>query len=160
MRTTISPTFNTTRLRLMFSHIESTAHKLTSFLRGKQESGEPVELREVMGHFTMDVIASTGFGIQVRPGGRFGPKVGQIDQKWDKSGGFFRSTFSTFWLSLSNIPLKKMCEFDFTFLKIYFMQKALISCKLSRSPCNILHMYKISKINAQKRCKVYCSYIK
>ena len=31
--------------------------------------------------------------------GRFGSKVSQIGPNWDKSGTFFRSDFSTFWLA-------------------------------------------------------------
>ncbi|XP_035829114.1 cytochrome P450 3A41-like [Aplysia californica] len=61
--TTISPTFNTVRLRRMYRHIESNTRRLLDHLKKKQERNEPVELKEVLSLFTMDVIASTGFGV-------------------------------------------------------------------------------------------------
>ncbi|XP_005112640.1 cytochrome P450 3A24 [Aplysia californica] len=64
IRTTISPTFNTVRLKRMYRHIESNTRQLLDHLKNKQERNEPVELKEVLSHFTMDVIASTGFGVQ------------------------------------------------------------------------------------------------
>ncbi|XP_012945302.1 cytochrome P450 3A41 [Aplysia californica] len=63
IRTTVSPTFNTVRLRRMYGHIESNTRRLLDHLKKKQERNEPVELKEVLSLFTMDVIASTGFGV-------------------------------------------------------------------------------------------------
>ncbi|XP_035829253.1 cytochrome P450 3A16 isoform X2 [Aplysia californica] len=64
IRTVVSPTFNTVRLKRMFTHIETNGKLLVKFLESKQERNEPVELKEVLSHYTMDVIASTGFGVQ------------------------------------------------------------------------------------------------
>lgn len=65
VRTTVSPSFSTARLRRMFPHIDKNARKLADHLHEKSESGEPVELRDLFSCFTMDTIASTGFGMDV-----------------------------------------------------------------------------------------------
>lgn len=65
VRAIVSPSFNTSRLKRLFPHIESNAKLLLEHLKEKQETNEPVELRDLMGAFTMDTIASTGFGVEV-----------------------------------------------------------------------------------------------
>jgi len=65
VRATISPAFNTSRLKRMYRHIHATADQLVEFVRGKQEAGEMVELKETCSQYTLDVIARSGFGIQI-----------------------------------------------------------------------------------------------
>ncbi|GFN87547.1 cytochrome p450 3a11 [Plakobranchus ocellatus] len=65
VRTTVSPTFSTVKLRRMFQHISSSATTLVEHLRDKQANGEAVELKHVVSCFTMDVIAGTGFGVVI-----------------------------------------------------------------------------------------------
>ncbi|GFO11503.1 cytochrome p450 3a11 [Plakobranchus ocellatus] len=65
VRATVSPAFSTVKLRRMFQYIIHNARCLAQNLREKQESGEPVELKHMVSCFTMDVIASTGFGAQI-----------------------------------------------------------------------------------------------
>ncbi|XP_012945993.1 cytochrome P450 3A16 [Aplysia californica] len=64
IRTVVSPTFNTVRLKRMFAHIKTNGQLLVKYLENRQERNEPVELKEVLSRYTMDVIASTGFGVQ------------------------------------------------------------------------------------------------
>ncbi|GFR89994.1 cytochrome P450 3A11 [Elysia marginata] len=65
VRTTVSPTFSTGKLRRMFHHISSSARTLVEHLREKKDRDQAVELKHVASSFTMDVIASTGFGVEV-----------------------------------------------------------------------------------------------
>ena len=65
VRATISPAFNTSRLKRMYRHIHNTADQFLEFIKGKQEAGEPVELKECCSQYTLDVIAQSGFGLQV-----------------------------------------------------------------------------------------------
>ncbi|KAH9515379.1 hypothetical protein Btru_014305 [Bulinus truncatus] len=64
-RTIVSPTFSSGRIKKMSPHIERNAKILVENLQHIQERGEEVELREVCSCFTLDVIASTGFGLEI-----------------------------------------------------------------------------------------------
>ena len=48
----------------MYPHIKRNSELLLEHLQEKNESNEPVELRDLMSAFTMDTIASTGFGLE------------------------------------------------------------------------------------------------
>ncbi|KAH9515376.1 Cytochrome P450 3A8 [Bulinus truncatus] len=65
VRTTVSPTFSSSRIKRMSHHIERNAKILVENLRHIQETGEEVELKELCSCFTLDVIASTGFGLEI-----------------------------------------------------------------------------------------------
>ena len=61
----MSPTFSTGKLRRMFHHISTGAQALVEHLKEKKAQGQAVELKHVVSCFTMDVIASTGFSVQI-----------------------------------------------------------------------------------------------
>uniref|UniRef100_A0A2C9JYR0 Cytochrome P450 n=1 Tax=Biomphalaria glabrata TaxID=6526 RepID=A0A2C9JYR0_BIOGL len=65
VRSIISPTFSSGRIKRMASHVEKNAKILLENLQHLQETGEDVELREISSCFTLDVIASTGFGLDI-----------------------------------------------------------------------------------------------
>ncbi|CAG5123575.1 unnamed protein product [Candidula unifasciata] len=65
VRSTVSPTFSSGRIKRMSQHIERNSCRLVNVLRGKQERNEDVELKNMFYNFTLDVIASTGFGLDV-----------------------------------------------------------------------------------------------
>jgi len=65
VRNTVSPSFNTARLKRMFPHIERNTKILIKHIKDKQERNEPVEVKDMFAAFTMDTIASTGFGVEV-----------------------------------------------------------------------------------------------
>ncbi|KAH9515374.1 hypothetical protein Btru_014292 [Bulinus truncatus] len=65
VRNTVSPTFSSGRIKRMSPHIERNAKILVENLQHIQETGEEVELREISSCFTLDVIASTGFGLEI-----------------------------------------------------------------------------------------------
>jgi len=65
VRSTVSPSFSTIKLKKMFPHIKRNTDILIDHLKAKMEANEPVELRELISCFTMDTIASTGFGMEV-----------------------------------------------------------------------------------------------
>ncbi|RUS75653.1 hypothetical protein EGW08_016579 [Elysia chlorotica] len=65
VRSAVSPTFSSGRLKKMCRHIERNAKSLQLVLDARQESGEEVELKEMMSRLTMDTIAGTGFGLDI-----------------------------------------------------------------------------------------------
>jgi cytochrome P450 len=65
VRNVVSPTFSSARVKRMSQHVERHSQRLVEMLRTKQEKNEDVELKNAMSNFTLDVIASTGFGLEV-----------------------------------------------------------------------------------------------
>ncbi|CAL1544080.1 unnamed protein product [Lymnaea stagnalis] len=65
IRSIITPTFSSGRLKKMAPHVERNAKLLLENLRRKQESGEEIELRDACSCFALDVIASIGFGLDI-----------------------------------------------------------------------------------------------
>ncbi|XP_053132840.1 cytochrome P450 3A29-like [Hemicordylus capensis] len=63
IRTVLSPTFTSGKLKEMFPIIEHHVKGLLKNVQGKAEREEPVDIKEVFGAFSMDVITSTSFGI-------------------------------------------------------------------------------------------------
>lgn len=68
MRATLSPAFTGSKMRLMFDLVGECANNMTDvFRRRVTDRGEElhVDVKEMFGKYTMDVIASTAFGIKV-----------------------------------------------------------------------------------------------
>ncbi|KAJ8310123.1 hypothetical protein KUTeg_011988 [Tegillarca granosa] len=65
IRTILSPTFSAGKLKQMNSEIERCSKLLVSNFEKHAEKEEVVSVKEFYGAFTMDVIASTAFGLQV-----------------------------------------------------------------------------------------------
>ncbi|VDI18298.1 Hypothetical predicted protein, partial [Mytilus galloprovincialis] len=65
LRSTISPTFSSGKLKLMVPKIQRCCTDLVENIQQHSDQGEPVDMKEVCGAYTMDVIASTAFGIDV-----------------------------------------------------------------------------------------------
>ncbi|XP_060066276.1 cytochrome P450 3A8-like [Ylistrum balloti] len=66
-RATITPTFSSGKLRQMIPLIQETCNTLVKTSRNAMKTGDngQVEMRRLFAGFTMDVISSTAFGIQV-----------------------------------------------------------------------------------------------
>ncbi|XP_076779814.1 cytochrome P450 3A11 [Arvicanthis niloticus] len=64
-RALLSPTFTSGKLKEMFPVIEQYGDILVKYLRQQAEKGKPVSVREVLGAYSMDVITSTSFGVNV-----------------------------------------------------------------------------------------------
>jgi cytochrome P450 len=66
MRSTLSPTFSTGKIRRMFDIFNDSAQQMTEYLLGeiKGSRSNEIELKEVCGRFTLNVIASSAFGVE------------------------------------------------------------------------------------------------
>lgn len=75
LRSTISPTFTVGKLKLMVQKIEKCCKALVENIHSQRGDNEPIDMKELCGAFTMDVISSTAFGIEVNsqkePNNRF-----------------------------------------------------------------------------------------
>jgi cytochrome P450 family 9 len=66
MRSTLSPTFTTGKIRRMFDILNDSAQQMTEYLLGemKASGSNEIELKEVCGRFTLNVIVSSAFGVE------------------------------------------------------------------------------------------------
>ncbi|XP_026316950.1 cytochrome P450 9e2-like isoform X2 [Hyposmocoma kahamanoa] len=62
VRSTLTPTFNSLRLKKMLPLMEHSAQKMVEFL--KQYDKKDVEMKDTMGHLTLEVIGACAFGIK------------------------------------------------------------------------------------------------
>jgi cytochrome P450 family 3 subfamily A len=65
VRNVLTPTFSSGKLRKMNQQIHNCSDTLITNLLSKAAIGETFDFRELCGAFTMDVIASTAFGLQI-----------------------------------------------------------------------------------------------
>ncbi|CAG2104873.1 unnamed protein product [Medioppia subpectinata] len=65
MRSVISPTFSSGKMRAMHPIIINCVHRLDKYLETKAINGSEFDLRQTMGNLTMDVIAASAFGTQI-----------------------------------------------------------------------------------------------
>ncbi|XP_044931008.1 cytochrome P450 3A12 isoform X2 [Mustela putorius furo] len=65
MRTLLSPTFTSGKLKEMFSIISQYGDVLVKNVRKEAEKGKPVNLKDIFGAYSMDVITSTSFGVNI-----------------------------------------------------------------------------------------------
>ncbi|XP_061165934.1 cytochrome P450 3A9-like [Saccostrea echinata] len=65
MRNTILPTFSSGKLRKMGFLLKEKYKMLLEGLTKKAEQGNVIEFKQVFGSYTMDVIASLGFGMEI-----------------------------------------------------------------------------------------------
>ncbi|KAM7331608.1 hypothetical protein ACRRTK_008316 [Alexandromys fortis] len=65
LRALLSPTFTSGKLKEMFPIIEEYGDILVKYLRREVEKGKPLTMKEVLGAYSMDVITSTAFGVNV-----------------------------------------------------------------------------------------------
>nr|XP_042123646.1 cytochrome P450 3A11-like isoform X10 [Peromyscus maniculatus bairdii] len=65
IRALLSPAFTSGKLKEMFPIVEQYGDILVKYLRREAEKGKPIPMKEVFGAYSMDVITSTSFGVNV-----------------------------------------------------------------------------------------------
>ncbi|XP_048223825.1 cytochrome P450 3A25-like [Perognathus longimembris pacificus] len=65
IRSLLSPTFTSGKLKEMFPIIKQYGDILVKNLRREAEKGKPVTLKEIFGAYSMDVITGTSFGVNI-----------------------------------------------------------------------------------------------
>ncbi|XP_068082054.1 cytochrome P450 6k1-like [Anabrus simplex] len=64
LRTKLTPSFTSVKIKQMFHLMEECSETLQSFLLESAKRGEEVELKEVLAKFSTDIIGTCAFGIQ------------------------------------------------------------------------------------------------
>uniref|UniRef100_A0A8C2WB40 Cytochrome P450 3A n=1 Tax=Cyclopterus lumpus TaxID=8103 RepID=A0A8C2WB40_CYCLU len=65
IRSVLSPSFTSGRLKEMFDIMKHHSANLTSSMKKKADKDEPLELKEFFGPYSMDVVASTAFSVDI-----------------------------------------------------------------------------------------------
>ncbi|XP_037327097.2 cytochrome P450 3A40-like isoform X2 [Pungitius pungitius] len=65
IRSILSPSFTSGRLKEMFDIMKHHSANLTSSMKKKADKGEPLELKEFFGPYSMDVVTSTAFSVDI-----------------------------------------------------------------------------------------------
>ncbi|KAH0508247.1 Cytochrome P450 3A25 [Microtus ochrogaster] len=65
LRTLLSPTFTSGKLKEMFPIIGQYGDTLVKNLRREEEKGKPITMKDILGAYSMDVITGTSFGVNV-----------------------------------------------------------------------------------------------
>lgn len=64
LRTKLSPTFTTGKMKMMHSTFLIVADRFTKHLLPMAEKGEEIEIRELLASFTTDIIGNVAFGVE------------------------------------------------------------------------------------------------
>ncbi|KAM4814486.1 cytochrome P450 3A21-like [Urocitellus parryii] len=65
LRVLLSPVFSSGKLKEMIPIINQYGDALVKYLSQEVKKGEPVTVKEILGSYSMDVIVSTSFGVNV-----------------------------------------------------------------------------------------------
>lgn len=65
MRKTLSPTFTSSKMKMMFGLVQECAEKFVNHVVKKSENGWIVEMKSILVRYTNDAVASTAFGIDI-----------------------------------------------------------------------------------------------
>ncbi|CAG9827797.1 unnamed protein product [Diabrotica balteata] len=106
MRSTLSPSFTSSKMKGMFVLMKANAERLVNFYLNQNKEIVPVELKGVTSRYGNDVIASTAFGVEVdsltNPNNEFCVN-GKNLTSFGSLKGMFRFLFSTFLPSVSKL---------------------------------------------------------
>ncbi|XP_059190006.1 cytochrome P450 3A40-like [Centropristis striata] len=65
IRSVLSPSFTSGRLKEMFDIMKHHSANLISSMKKKSDKNEPLELKELFGAYSMDVVTSTAFSVDI-----------------------------------------------------------------------------------------------
>jgi cytochrome P450 family 6 len=78
IRVKLTPTFTSGKMKMMFPLVSSSADRMINYLKPFAEKNEPLELKEVFSSFTIEVIASVAFGLEIECLGKSENKFKEI----------------------------------------------------------------------------------
>ncbi|XP_022082457.1 uncharacterized protein LOC110974856 [Acanthaster planci] len=131
IRNVITPSFSASKMKRMSAMINECCDTMVTNFSRSRAGGKAVDCREVFGAFTMDVVASCGFGVKV-------------DSQQNKDDPFVKYAKKAFAFTRMNPFVLLLCAFPFlkhvfAFLKInpvppdaikFFMDVTETACKM------------------------------
>lgn len=64
LRSKLSPTFTSGKIKQMFGIMQNVANEMVDYLKVNADTGDIVEIKEVVSRFTTDVIGTCAFGVE------------------------------------------------------------------------------------------------
>lgn len=111
LRTKLSPTFTSGKMKQMFHLVTKCAEELNKCLEEPAKNKEAFEVREMMARYTTDVIASCAFGIEGHALQNPNSEFREMGRKMLDNSGFFQSLKTFIIFSMPSVA---------TFFKIPF----------------------------------------
>ena len=65
IRDTITPTFSATKLKAVLPIVDNSSRQMQALLRSQARQGQTVDIRTIFGQFSMEVILSAAFGVEM-----------------------------------------------------------------------------------------------
>ncbi|XP_054262255.1 probable cytochrome P450 6a14 [Macrosteles quadrilineatus] len=116
MRTKLTPTFTSGRMKQMFTLIEKCSEQLKKHLEPLALNDETIDVKDLTSRFTLDIISTCAFGLDVNTLQDSNADIFDISQlifrqsKWKNVKRFFMSTFpvtaNVFGMSLTDDRVK------------------------------------------------------
>lgn len=66
MRTKLSPTFTSGKMKMMFGQVSSICDRMVDFVKPTNEVAQDFEMKETLSSFTTEVISSVAFGLETK----------------------------------------------------------------------------------------------
>ncbi|KAM5228527.1 cytochrome P450 3A11-like [Ctenodactylus gundi] len=139
VRASLSPTFTSGKLKDMFPIVERYGDVLVANLRREAERGASINMKEIFGAYSMDVVTSTSFGVNIdslnRPQDPFVEKAKKL-LRFD----FFDPLFLSVVLFPFLIPIYEMLNISiFPRDSLNFFKKFVEKMKANRLDTNEKH---------------------
>lgn len=65
MRTKLTPTFTSGKMKMMFNIVVEISNEMVKFLEKSCENGRELEMKDILSRFTSDVIGNVAFGLNI-----------------------------------------------------------------------------------------------
>ncbi|RZC34666.1 cytochrome P450 6a14 [Asbolus verrucosus] len=113
MRVKLTPTFTSGKMKMMFQTLVDCSVELRSIIDNSANDNTPIEIKEILGRFTTDIIGSVAFGIECNslkdPDAlfrKYGRKVFQGD-RWDKFRAYLQFLLPRYVLKVLKFKMTK-----------------------------------------------------
>ena len=79
LRACLSPTFTSGKIKAMYSTIETKADELIKYLEDRSKGENSIEMREPLGKYTLSVIATSSFGMELPIDEKYSEFIKHVD---------------------------------------------------------------------------------
>lgn len=99
LRAKLSPTFSSGKIKMMFGNVSKICDRMTDYLQSNADSGEAIEMKEVLSSYGTEVISSVAFGFETKCLGNPDNEFRKIAKavfsppKWETVRFFFMNSF-------------------------------------------------------------------
>jgi cytochrome P450 family 6 len=115
LRTKLTPTFTSGKLKIMFTLFQGCADQLNGVLKAMVEKETLIDIKDTMANFTMDIIGTCAFGLEIKA-------MDSNDNRFKKIGSKIFPTHLDFMVRLK-ILVNLLCPQLSTYYKFRFIEQ-------------------------------------